>query len=77
MAHGFRVFKASWQAGCNGADVAHILVSRKQREGKGPVPGITFKEMPPVTYFLLLGPPPKVSTTSQNSANSWGPSVQV
>jgi hypothetical protein len=28
------------------------------------------------TYFLQLSPPPKVFTTFQNSATSWGPSSE-
>jgi hypothetical protein len=46
------------------------MVDRKQSERyrKGPGGDPDPKDRHPVTYFLQLGPPPKVSITSQNSA---------
>jgi hypothetical protein len=41
---------------------------QKQRETKEP--NMTFKNMPPVTYFLKLDSRPIVSTISQNSATN-------
>jgi hypothetical protein len=54
------------------AEAALLMASARQRQretgqDQGPAP----KDTPPVVYFLQLGPPPKVSRTSQSRATSW------
>jgi hypothetical protein len=44
----------------------------RREEGRDGGLCVTFKVIPPITYFLWLVPPPKVSIISQNSITSWG-----
>jgi hypothetical protein len=48
-------------------EILHLMVNMEQRRRKVWKPGITFKGTPPVTYFLQVGPPLKVSRASQSN----------
>jgi hypothetical protein len=62
----FRPDRRAW-----GRKAAHLMASRKQREQEKKWNGqhISFKGMPPVTYFHQLGPSPNFHHLSRMTSN--------
>jgi hypothetical protein len=55
-----------------------FMAARKQRQRPEWARGkVSFKDTPPVTYFLQVGPTLNVSNISQNGATSWDHAVHV